>query len=364
MSEHCSPKFSAAEVIQRGRTDGYWVRAFQFSAEDEMRGVLVSGLNSGKVEFLDNPLATKHSGGPKEWKAYLVAPDPEHKDPNFPKHQDPKHQDLKEQNFHTPVAVIGMDIRKNGLLDVVICHGYGATMIDSCDPGGFIYWYENPGRGRLKENKPWKRHYIGQWPVMHRLETGHFTQRSFSELIAAPVIHGPKDKTTPIPILRFQIPSDPMTAKEWPRDVVDDQNFTVIHELAAKRLDGQSGLDSLLVSSREGVTRLYYDDGRWKKELIGRGEPKREDQKDDSTTPGSGDHWGTGSADIGRVGSDRYAYVATIDPFHSTKVCVYTKHDDPHSPRVEVEAPCSRYLRNTDAAEALGRWSWSLCDMH
>ncbi|KAK4663384.1 hypothetical protein QC763_0098000 [Podospora pseudopauciseta] len=120
-----------------------------------------------------------------------------------------------------------------------------------------------------------------------------------------------------------------MTAKEWPRDVVDDQNFTVIHELAAKRLDGQSGLDSLLVSSREGVTRLYYEDGRWKKELIGRGEPKREDQKDNSTTPGSGDHWGTGGADIGRVGSDRYAYVATIDPFHSTKVCVYTKHDDP-----------------------------------
>lgn len=40
MSEHRSPKFSAAEVIQRGRTDGYWVRAFQFSAEDEMPGVL------------------------------------------------------------------------------------------------------------------------------------------------------------------------------------------------------------------------------------------------------------------------------------------------------------------------------------
>lgn len=77
------------------------------------------------------------------------------------------------------------------------------------------------------------------------------------------------------------------------------------------------------------MTRLYYDEGRWKRELIGTGEPKTPGQTDNSISPGSGDHWGTGSADIGKIGSDAFAYVATIDPFHSTKVCVYTKDKHP-----------------------------------
>ena len=81
----------------------------------------------------------------------------------------------------------------------------------------------------------------------------------------------------------------------------------------------------MLVSSREGTTWLYYEDGTWKRRLICIGEPKEPRQSPTSESPGSGDHWGTGSADAGKVGNDPFAYVATLDPFHGVAACVYTK---------------------------------------
>ncbi|KAF7589483.1 hypothetical protein BBP40_004237 [Aspergillus hancockii] len=293
MAPYTTPRFSK-RTIQDSRKDGYWIGSFQFGGKDTIPGVIVSGLNTGKVEYLENPINRQQGAGETEssWTAYPVA------------------------NLKTPVAVVAMDITQNGLMDVIVCHDFGDTMIECDMKGGHITWFENPGDG-LDPNKTWTPHYIGRWPAMHRLQAGYFTQRAFPELIAAPVIHGRKDKvakTTPVPIIIFQAPEKPLQASEWRRDIVDDQHFTVIHEIVAKR---------------EGVSWLYYDEGQWKRELIGSGEQKLPGQQDGSISPGSGDHWGTGSADIGKIGGDSFAYVATIDPFHSTKVCVYTKDSHP-----------------------------------
>ena len=38
-------------------------------------------------------------------------------------------------------------------------------------------------------------------------------------------------------------------------------------------------------------------------------------------------HWGSGCVDAGRIGDDPVAYIATLDPFHGTTCCVYTKVD-------------------------------------
>lgn len=81
----------------------------------------------------------------------------------------------------------------------------------------------------------------------------------------------------------------------------------------------------MIISSREGTTWLHYEENEWKRELIGAGEPKGPHQSPTSESPGSGDHWGSGCADVGKVGDDPFAYVATLDPFHGTTACVYTK---------------------------------------
>ncbi|KAE8327932.1 hypothetical protein BDV39DRAFT_192580 [Aspergillus sergii] len=240
-----APAFSKKIAIQDGREDGYWVSSFKFAKTDKVPGVVASGLNSGKIEFLDNPRNT--SADPNAWTVYQVA------------------------KLNTPVAVVPMDITRNGLMDIVVCHDFGDTMIQANMQGGHISWFENPGRDNLQPDVKWKQHYIGRWPAMHRLQAGYFTQRA----------------------------------------------------------KGPAGLDSLLVSSREGVSWLYYDDGRWKREQIGTGEQRLPDQLDDSISPGSGDHWGTGSADIGKIGGDTFAYVAAMEPFHSTAITVYIKDNHP-----------------------------------
>lgn len=83
----------------------------------------------------------------------------------------------------------------------------------------------------------------------------------------------------------------------------------------------------MIVASREGTTRLYFENGEWKRDLISSGEPRRPGQSATSESPGSGDHWGTGCVDVGRIGDDPFAYIATSDPFHGTTTCVYTKTD-------------------------------------
>lgn len=81
----------------------------------------------------------------------------------------------------------------------------------------------------------------------------------------------------------------------------------------------------MVISSREGATWLYYENGSWQRQLLSAGEPKEDRQLPNSLSPGSGDHWGTGCADAGRVGDDPFAYIATLDPFHGTTACVLSK---------------------------------------
>ncbi|KAI0378907.1 hypothetical protein F5Y04DRAFT_272217 [Hypomontagnella monticulosa] len=307
MSNHIiTPVFKPFTLQERD--DGYWIETFHLTKDDKAPGLIVSGLNSGSVQFLDNPINTtkprcntkSRKSYPYTWKAYVIGV------------------------FDTPVAIVGADVTGNGLTDLIVCHDFGPTMLDCHMNGGWISWLENPGRGALSGD-PWTRKVIGRWPAMHRMKAGYFTQRSILEIIAAPVLRGKHDKATPVPILRFQVPEKVKEAKEWHRDIVDDTHFTVIHEITSKKLHGPNGLDSLLVASREGVSWLYFENGRWAHESIGPGELRTPGQSSTSETPGIGDNWGSGNVDIGRVGADPFAYIATVDPFHGPLVTVYTK---------------------------------------
>ncbi|KAF4314154.1 hypothetical protein GTA08_BOTSDO01273 [Botryosphaeria dothidea] len=303
------PSFSST-VIEDNRSDGYWVEKFQFSQEDRVPGVITSGLVSGVISYLENPLAGAEYKGQDPGSVL--------KDAAWTKHEIGK--------FDSPVAVVAVDITGDGLTDLVICHDYGPHML-RCDPrGGFVTWLENPGRDGLK-NGHWKERFIGRWPAMHRIKAGHFTQKSFVEIIAASVVYGPHNKASPIPVIRFQAPEKILEATEWPHDVIDDENFTVIHEVTQNKFDGPNGLDSMLIASREGLTRLYYQGGIWRRDHISEGEPREARQLLNSESPGSGDHWGTGGSDAGRVGVDPFAYIASVEPFHGNILCVYTKVD-------------------------------------
>ncbi|KAK7705819.1 hypothetical protein SLS64_007767 [Diaporthe eres] len=221
----------------------------KLSPDDRVPGLVVSGLNSGKVQFLDNPKSKNpdqdDGSGATPWDVY----------------------DL--HSFREPVSLIAADITGDGSMDLIVCHQYGPNMKECDMEGGWVSWLENPGRNKLDKNKEWVRRDIGHWPAMHRLRAGFFTQR----------------------------------------------------------FDGPNGLDSLLIASREGISRLFFEKGRWHAELLNISEPREPGQKPGYDAPASGDNWGSGAVDVGKVGDDPFAYIASMDPFHGTKVCVYTKTD-------------------------------------
>ncbi|KAL6714564.1 hypothetical protein ACLMJK_007989 [Lecanora helva] len=302
-------------IIEDNRTDGYWVEPIKLSQDDPVPSVVASGLVSGVVEILENPIAAaayrpKYGSCRAEDKPNPVG----------------SWQKYEISVFNSPVALATVDITGNGRQDVIVCHQYGPFMLECDTQGGWITWLENPGRDCLKAGH-WKQRTIGRWPAMHRIKAGFFTQKSILEVIGASVVRGPHDKVTPIPIIRFQKPEKVLEATEWPRDIIDDENFSVIHEVTVRKFDGLNGLDSMFISSREGLARLYYKDQKWHRDLITIGEPKEPRQDPYVESPGSGDHWGTGCADGGKVGSDPFAYIATLDPFHGVAACVYTKVD-------------------------------------
>ncbi|KAL4944490.1 hypothetical protein BDV06DRAFT_233183 [Aspergillus oleicola] len=279
MADISVPSFKAVD-IDLDRTDGYFVYTFYFSKDDEVPGVVVFRMDSGAIAVLDNPLATNPKAILEDsWTKQVIA--------TYPK----------------PTAVVAFDVTGNGLSDLVVSYQLGPSML-GCDPdGGIIVWLENPGRENLGHQEPWRSRYIGQWPAMHRLTAGKFTQRDKTRLMTGEGETSADDQLLSRPILLFSPPADVSNAGDAP-----------------------GGRDSFYVASREGLSRLYYsDDQKWQSENISAGLPKAPNQDPNSETPGMGDFWGTGGADTGRIGENPRAYIASVEPFHGFKVAVYVK---------------------------------------
>lgn len=83
------------------------------------------------------------------------------------------------------------------------------------------------------------------------------------------------------------------------------------------------------MASREGISWLWADSphGTWKHKRISDGVPHEPGQSLTAEEPGSGDNWGCGTVDAGKVGDDPMAYIASMDPFHGGFVSVYTKDE-------------------------------------
>ncbi|KAL9611244.1 MAG: hypothetical protein Q9167_004098 [Letrouitia subvulpina] len=298
------PKFRE-EIVQKHRKDGYWIETFKLDPCDQAPGLIGYGLDQGRVEFLDNPANNvAHQQNDSDWDIVL--------DTSLDSLRRDSHSDetgwpaIQIRRFDSPVAITVVDVDGDGLDDIIICYNYGKDFID-CNPnGGDIAWLKNPGREKLGQD-PWILHYIGRWPAMHRLKAGYFTQRTFLELIALPIVHGPNDLRTPIP----------------PRSVISDTFFTIIHDACKKKFipSRGGGLESLILASREGLNWLYFEEGRWQRELINAGIPKKPGQK-----PQERDFWGSESVDVGRFEDDPFAYIAALEAFHGTTVSAYTKH--------------------------------------
>ncbi|KAL4769859.1 hypothetical protein BDW60DRAFT_218632 [Aspergillus nidulans var. acristatus] len=204
MSKVRAPKF-ASQVIHK-RADGYWIEKFYYHKDDKAPGLIVSGLE-GKIEYLENPKRTRQcpSGAESNWIDLDEEADSENEFSSSEAEAGgecgmivliQKWTPYEICRLNTPVPTVSLDINGNGFNDLIVGYNFGPTMINSCPDGGDIIWLENPGNNPMGG---WKKHFIGRWPTVHRLAVGYFTQRTFPEVIAAPV-------STPIPLIIFQKP--------------------------------------------------------------------------------------------------------------------------------------------------------------
>lgn len=274
------------QMIEERRPDGYWIDTFDVDG-DGLPDLVGYGLGEGQVTWYRNPT----------WERTLI------------------------RGYAGPVGMHHADLDGDGREDIVICHQYGATMVD-CDPqGGLIHWLQNPGPGA--GDQQWTARYVGRATAMHRLRVGHFTRTDRWQVLGLPIVGGPQAVHSDVPVMLFTQPDDLFGATEWQAETIDHEFYHVIHGVTLKQFGTRDGsvLDSVLLASQEGISWLRYDPvaGSWRHDLIGRGELGEQ-----SVTG----FFGSGDVDAGRIGSDPFAYIPAVEPFHGNTVAVYTKSAD------------------------------------
>lgn len=273
-------------VVEDNLKDGYWLDAVDIDGDGRL-DLIASGLAVGEVVWYQN-----RSTG---WVKHGI------------------------ETLPKPVALDHAPLRDDGGPDLVVCHDYGECMFRCKPEDGKISWLRHPGGDGTGT---WQRHHIADLVATHRLRLGAFRDPDKRELVALPVV-GPQGGLdavhAPISIMLYSPPVAGQITQPWPASIVDDRNFRIIHDVVVGRFaeDGpDAACESMLLASEEGISWVHHREGAWHREPLGLGE---------QTEVGLTGFKGTGNLAIGRVESDPYAYIATVEPFHGNIVAVYTK---------------------------------------
>src|SRR5262249_6035017 len=150
-------------------------------------------------------------------------------------------------------------------------------------------------------------------PSLHRVAFGDLLGKGRPQVIAAPLqgrgVKEPDWGAGPgVRIEVFRVPDRP-ASEPWPSEIADEGLHTA-HGIQVVDLDGD-GRQELLVAAWEGVFVLRRDaKDRWSRQKLGEGDQ-------------DGPIRGASEVKLGRLADGR-RYIATVEPWHGSRVVAYT----------------------------------------
>ena len=277
-------KFRAQE-IDKSLKVGYGVKIVDLNGDGKLD---IAVADSARVVWFSNP----------DWKLHTVVQN--------------KDAGIKTDN----VALDAYDIDGDGKTDIAL----GADWQPSnTKAGGSLHWLK---QGR-NIDEPWKAYPIdAPIPTLHRIKFADLDADGKAELIVGP-LHGANATARGnwldgggVQVLSFKAPKDPAKDK-WERRVLDE-SLHVMHNFLPVPMDGLAAPGggpkklNLLTASYEGVNLATFSgDGKATLMKVGAG---------DQSNPAAS----RGSSEIRTGRLKQTPLIATVEPFHGTRVVAYT----------------------------------------
>ncbi len=264
---HSSAAAFAAHTIDTGLTGGYQVVVADLNRDGKPDIIaLASGLK--ELRWYENPSWTRH---------VLVS------------------------GINRPINAAAYDVDGDGIPEIALAHEFAAVYASS--PGVISIMAHQGG----DPTQPWSIKDIDRLPTSHRIRFADITGDGKKVLVNFPLI----GSQALAPNYRDRVPLVMYRPGDWKREVITDADEGVVHGILMTPWDS-GRREAALSASFLGVYAHRFDNGRWTRTLIVKGDP--------SEWPKSG----ASDIAVGRLGRERF--LATIEPWHGNKVAVYRQH--------------------------------------
>lgn len=201
------------------------------------------------------------------------------------------------------------DVDHDGRVDLAVGTGWGPLGLRGTEE---LVWLTRP-----PGSEEWKIVDVAKVPSLHRVRFGDVTASGHTQLITAPLqgrgVKEPDWGAGPgVRIEVFHPPTQPASDR-WTSELADEGLHTA-HGLQVVDLD-MDGRDELLVAAWEGVFLLRRSaDGPWSRTKLGDGDQSGSESR------------GASESRLGHLSNGR-TFIATVEPWHGSKVAVYQPRD-------------------------------------
>jgi YVTN family beta-propeller protein len=266
------PRFRA-HVLANDLTGGYQITAADVNGDGRTDLIaLASGMSD--LVWFENPT----------WKRHVLA-----------------------SGIERPINLAARDVDGDHIPEIVVAGGWSNVAAKS---PGMVWMLKSNGNPLEK----WTAKEIDRLPTSHRIRTLLLDGQPV--FVNAPLIGA----DSVAPDYRAAVPLVLYGSRDWQRRTIGSDNHGVVHGLTVFDWDGD-GREDILTASFAGVHWFRNTpDGKWARKLV---------------VPGDTAPWpksGASEIAIGRAHGKRF--LATVEPWHGSQICVYTEGDGAWSRRI------------------------------